>query len=93
MIKPAATNLTIDWAQHSHFLPKDTHEVNLHVWLAKAAAEGDIAMKLNITEPSVQAYLAGGYQAERTEPLCCSSDGNVSFAQSAERQGRQTAFA
>jgi hypothetical protein len=57
MIKPAATNLTIDWAQHSHFLPKDTHEVNLHVWLAKAAAEGDIAMKLNITEPSVQAYL------------------------------------
>jgi len=93
MIKPAATNLTIDWAQHSHFLPKDTHEVNLHVWLAKAAAEGDIAMKLNITEPSVQAYIAGGYQAERTEPLCCSSDGNVSIAQSAERQGSQTAFA
>jgi hypothetical protein len=93
MIKPAATNLTIDWAQHSHFLPKDTHEVNLHVWLAKAAAEGDIAMKLNNTEPSVQAYIAGGYQAERTEPLCCSSDGNVSFARSAERQGRQTAFA
>ena len=63
------------------------------VWLAKAAVEGDIAMKLNITEPSVQAYLAGGYQAERTEPLCCSSDGNVSFAQSAERPGSRTAFA
>jgi hypothetical protein len=63
------------------------------VWLAKVAVEGDIAMRLNITEPSVQAYLAGGYQAERTEPLCCSSDGNVSFAQSAERQCSQTAFA
>jgi hypothetical protein len=62
------------------------------VWLAKTAVEGDIAMKLNITEPGVQAYIAGGYQAERTEPLCCSSDGNVSFAQSAERPGR-TAFA
>jgi hypothetical protein len=62
--------------------------------LAKAAVEGDIAMKLNNTEPSVQAYIAGGYQAERTEPLCRNSaDGNVSFAQSAERQGRQTAFA
>ena len=63
------------------------------VWLAKAAVEGDIAMQLNITEPSVQAYIAGGYQAERTEPLCCSSDGNVSFAQSAERPGSRTAFA
>jgi hypothetical protein len=63
------------------------------VCLAKAAVEGDIAMKLNITEPGVQAYIAGGYQAERTEPLCCSSDGNVSFAQSAESQGSQTAFA
>jgi hypothetical protein len=61
--------------------------------LAKVAVEGDIAMKLNNTEPSVQAYIAGGYQAERTEPLCRNSDGNVSFAQSAERQGRQTAFA
>jgi len=60
--------------------------------LAKAAVEGDIAMKLNITEPSVQADMAGGYQAERTEPPCCSSDGNVSSAQSAERQGSQTAF-
>jgi hypothetical protein len=61
--------------------------------LAKAAVEGDIAMKLNITEPSDQAYLAGGYQAERIEPLCCSSNGNVSSAQSAERQDSQTAFA
>jgi len=67
--------------------------VGVFVWLAKAAVEGDIAMKLNITEPSVQAYIAGGYQAERTEPLCCSSDGNVSFAQSAERPGSRTAFA
>ena len=27
------------------------------VWLAKASVEGDIAMKLNLTEPSVQAYI------------------------------------
>jgi hypothetical protein len=30
--------------------------------LAKAAVEGGIALKPNITEPSVQAYLAGGYK-------------------------------
>src|SRR5437016_13218877 len=30
-IAEALANQTIDWAQHSHFFPKDTHEVNLHV--------------------------------------------------------------
>jgi len=27
------------------------------IWLAKASVEGDIAMKLNLMEPSVQAYI------------------------------------
>jgi hypothetical protein len=98
MIKPAATSHTVRtlcFRYSDACLLGESGSVGAQsiVWLDKAAVEGDIAMKLNITEPSVQAYIAGGYQAERTEPLCCSSDGNVSFAQSAERPGSRTVFA
>jgi hypothetical protein len=30
-ITQALANQTINWAQRSHLLPKDTHEVNLHI--------------------------------------------------------------
>jgi hypothetical protein len=30
-ITEALANQTINWAQHSHSFPEDTHEVNLHV--------------------------------------------------------------
>jgi hypothetical protein len=30
-ITEAFANQLINWAQHSHFFPEDTHEVNLHI--------------------------------------------------------------
>jgi hypothetical protein len=30
-ITEAFANQAINWAQHSHFFPEDTHEVNLHI--------------------------------------------------------------
>jgi hypothetical protein len=33
VIAEALASKTINWTQHSYFLPKDTHEVNLHVRL------------------------------------------------------------
>jgi len=58
-------------------------------------SDRDIAKKLNLTEPSVQACrawilhsLARIHESERTDPLRCSSDGNVRMAQSANA-GRQ----
>ena len=52
-------------------------------------SDRDIAKKRNLTELSVQAWHSLDiafpkiYQPERTDPLRCSSDGNVSVAQSA----------
>jgi DNA-binding NarL/FixJ family response regulator len=55
-------------------------------------SDRDIAKRLNLTELSVQACIAwilrflGFTNRKRTDPLRCSSDGNVSVVQTATRQ-------
>jgi hypothetical protein len=49
-------------------------------------SDRDIAKKLNLTEPSVDIAFPRIHEPEPTDPIHCSSDGNVSVAQSAERQ-------